>query len=116
MRRNGTRSFCCGAGGARMWMEEKIGKAVNVERADEALRTGADIVATACPFCLIMIDDGVKHRGRGDDVSVADISMILAESLGTNLPGVGLPKEGFKARRAAEAAAATPPVPAPAGD
>jgi Fe-S oxidoreductase/nitrate reductase gamma subunit len=103
MPRNGTRSFCCGAGGARMWMEERMGKRVNVERTDEALLTGSDIVAVACPYCLIMLDDGVKARGRADDVSVADISMILAESLGTDLPGVGLTKEGFKARRAREA-------------
>jgi Fe-S oxidoreductase len=111
MPRNGTKSFCCGAGGARMWMEERLGKQVNLERTDEALRTDSDIVAVACPYCYIMMDDGVKARGRASDVSVADISMILAESMGTDLPGVGLTKEGYKARRlAADAAGAAPPV------
>ena len=64
MPRNGTKGMCCGAGGARMWMEESIGKKVNDERAQEALSTGATRVATACPFCYIMLDDGVKARRR----------------------------------------------------
>lgn len=95
MSRNRTRSFCCGAGGARMWMEERLGKKVNVERADEALATGADVIAVACPFCLIMLDDGVKERRR-EDVRVGDISMVLAESLGLGLTGVGLPGGGTR--------------------
>ncbi|MHB2028705.1 MAG: (Fe-S)-binding protein [Acidimicrobiales bacterium] len=75
------RGFCCGAGGARMWMEETIGKRVNVERTDEALETGADIISTACPFCMIMLDDAVKANGRGDDVSVLDIAQVVERSL-----------------------------------
>ena len=59
--------FCCGAGGARMWLEESIGSRINLERTDEALATGADVVSTACPYCLIMLDDAVKTRGREDD-------------------------------------------------
>ncbi len=78
--RNGNRGMCCGAGGARMWMEEQIGTKVNTERSRELLETGASRVATACPFCYIMIDDGVKEHGR-DDVVVADISIHLLESL-----------------------------------
>jgi Fe-S oxidoreductase/nitrate reductase gamma subunit len=78
--RSGTRGMCCGAGGARMWMEEHVGKKVNTERSRELLDTGASRVATACPFCYIMIDDGVKEHGR-DDVVVQDISMHLLDAL-----------------------------------
>ena len=67
MPRNGTKGMCCGAGGARMWMEESIGTKVNDERAKEALSTGATRIATACPFCYIMLDDGVKAAGADED-------------------------------------------------
>jgi Fe-S oxidoreductase len=75
------RSFCCGAGGARMWLEENQGKRINLERTDEALATGADVVSTACPYCLIMLDDAVKERGRGEDVRVLDVAQLLEGSL-----------------------------------
>jgi Fe-S oxidoreductase len=78
--RNGTEAMCCGAGGARMWMEESTGKKVNTERSRELLDTGAGRIATACPFCLIMIDDGAKEHGR-DDVVVQDISLLLLDAL-----------------------------------
>jgi Fe-S oxidoreductase len=82
MQRNGTKGMCCGAGGARMWMEESIGTKVNDERAREALSTGATRVATACPFCYIMLDDGVKAAGADDDqVKVADISIHLLDAI-----------------------------------
>ena len=82
--RNGTRGMCCGAGGARMWMEETIGKKVNDERSQELIATGASRIAVACPFCYIMIDDGTKAAGKEEDeVKVADISMHLLEALET---------------------------------
>ncbi len=81
MKRCKERSFCCGAGGARMWMEERIGKRVNLERTDEALGTGANVVSTACPYCLIMLDDAVKARQREDDVRVLDLSQVVEESI-----------------------------------
>ncbi len=81
MRRCRERGFCCGAGGARMWMEENIGTRVNMERTLEALGTGADVVSTACPYCMIMLDDAVKANGRDDDVRVLDISELVEESM-----------------------------------
>jgi len=81
MKRCRERSFCCGAGGARMWMEESLGKRVNLERTDEALGTGADVVSTACPYCLIMLDDAVRARAREDDVKVLDLSQVVEASL-----------------------------------
>ncbi|CAN5261590.1 heterodisulfide reductase-related iron-sulfur binding cluster [soil metagenome] len=79
MPRHGTRALCCGAGGARFWMEEHTGKKVNIERAEEALATGADQIAVSCPFCYVMLDDGVKELGQGDKVRVADLAMMLLE-------------------------------------
>jgi Fe-S oxidoreductase/nitrate reductase gamma subunit len=80
--RNGTKGMCCGAGGARMWMEETVGTKVNDARSRELIATGASRIATACPFCYIMIDDGVKGAGKDDDeVKVGDISMHLLEAL-----------------------------------
>lgn len=80
--RNGTQGMCCGAGGGRMWMEESTGKQINIERSQELLRTGATKIAVACPFCYIMIDDGVKAQGvEEDQVKVADISMHILDAL-----------------------------------
>ncbi len=80
--RNGTKGMCCGAGGARMWLEEDIGTKINDERALELAETGAKRIATACPFCYVMMDDGVKGHGyEEDDVRVADISMHLLEAI-----------------------------------
>lgn len=77
MPRNGTNSFCCGAGGGKFWFEEQTGKRVNIERTEEALATGADIIATGCPFCYVMLDDGVKEIGADESVIVQDIAMLL---------------------------------------
>lgn len=78
---NGTEGMCCGAGGARMWMEEDVGTKVNDARSEQLVATGAARVATACPFCYIMIDDGVKGLGHEDDVQVADIAQHLLEAV-----------------------------------
>ena len=88
MAKNGKGTFCCGAGGGRMWMEEKRGTRINAERTRQALATGAQAVATACPFCLVMMRDGVADSGaRGEGVTVQDIAEVLAAGLpapGTN--------------------------------
>jgi Fe-S oxidoreductase/nitrate reductase gamma subunit len=78
--RSGNKGMCCGAGGARMWMEESIGTKVNTERSAELVATGARRIATACPYCYIMIDDGTKEVGR-DDVVVQDIAMHLVDAI-----------------------------------
>jgi Fe-S oxidoreductase len=78
MERSGKRTFCCGAGGAHMWMEERAG-AINEERVREAAETGAETLAVACPYCTIMLDDGVRTSGR--NLRVADVATLLAESV-----------------------------------
>jgi len=78
MERTGKRTFCCGAGGAHMWMEER-GGGINEERVRQAAETGADTLAVACPYCTIMLDDGVRTSGR--DLRVVDVATLLAESV-----------------------------------
>ena len=83
MERHGDKSFCCGAGGARMWMEEKIGSRVNQNRGDEAIGTGASKVAVACPFCSVMLNDAVTVRqqeGKAEGVEVVDVSALLLDA------------------------------------
>jgi Fe-S oxidoreductase len=82
MERTRDRSFCCGAGGGRMWMEETEGKRVNMERTEEALRTNPDVVSTGCPFCLTMLVDGLKEKDASDKVEVKDFAEILLEAAG----------------------------------
>ncbi|MGI8751434.1 MAG: (Fe-S)-binding protein [Acidimicrobiales bacterium] len=90
MHRHRQTGFCCGAGGARMWMEERIGKRINVERADEAISTGAEIISTACPYCLIMLDDATKARqadgSAPESVRVTDVAQIVERSLPSSNP------------------------------
>ena len=110
MPRHAERSFCCGAGGARMWMEEHIGKRINHERVDEALATGAATIATACPFCRVMVTDGVNDRqeeaGR-TGVEVLDVAQILLGSL--EYDKATLPEKGIAAKEAAKEAAKAEP-------
>ncbi|MHB8589154.1 MAG: (Fe-S)-binding protein [Candidatus Dormibacteraceae bacterium] len=79
MARNRERTFCCGAGGARMWMEEKRGRPINHERVREAAETGAETLAVACPFCTVMLDDGVRETGA--KLQVIDLATLLAEAV-----------------------------------
>ncbi|WP_179965789.1 (Fe-S)-binding protein [Mycolicibacterium confluentis] len=123
MPRHADRGFCCGAGGARMWMEEHIGKRVNTERTEEAIDTGASTIATGCPFCRVMMTDGVDEVAAArdiDKVEVLDVAQLLLASL--DLSSVTLPEKGTaaaasaeraEARAAAEAAAAPEPEPEP---
>jgi Fe-S oxidoreductase/nitrate reductase gamma subunit len=80
MPRNKSDAFCCGAGGGKMWFEEDTGKKVNIERTQEAVSCGTDVVATGCPFCFVMVDDGVRDLGVEETVIVKDIAMLLEES------------------------------------
>ena len=90
MHRCKDRGFCCGAGGARFWMEEKIGKRINVERTEEALGLDPDLISTACPFCMVMLSDAVtakKADGQArEDVQVLDVAQILQQSLARPVP------------------------------
>ena len=84
MPRHGERSMCCGAGGARMWMEENIGKRINIDRVDEALATNPKKIATGCPFCRVMLTDGVTARQEGgahEGVEVVDVAQLMLESI-----------------------------------
>jgi Fe-S oxidoreductase len=79
--RCGRTSFCCGGGGGRMWMEEKIGKRINAERCEQLLATGAKTIATACPYCMMMIDDAVKDKGLDGRVAVRDLAQLFADAV-----------------------------------
>ncbi len=107
MHRCKNRGFCCGAGGARMWMEERIGKRINEERIDEALGTGPDTISTACPYCLVMLGDAVSARKASgqaaESLEVVDVAQVLARSVAPP-----------PAATAAEPAAGEP-APAPGG-
>jgi len=85
MERNSERSFCCGAGGARMWMEETIGSRINVNRTTEAVGTGADQIAVGCPFCRVMLSDGLtelQDKGEArEEVEVLDVAQMLLASV-----------------------------------
>lgn len=81
MKRNKSKGFCCGAGGGRMFLEDDEGGRINEERTREALETKADTIASACPFCMTMMTDGVKHFEKTDEVAVKDIAEIILENI-----------------------------------
>jgi Fe-S oxidoreductase len=91
MARNREQGFCCGAGGGRMWLEEKLGTRINQDRVEEASRTlgqRGGVVAVGCPFCLTMLKDGVAELGKEETMKVVDLAEIVA---------AGLPAEAAKA-------------------
>ncbi len=81
MKRSRDNSFCCGAGGARMWLEETTGKRINIERTEEAIATGAKTIGVACPFCMTMLEDGIKAKDCGESHAVVDIVELLAKGI-----------------------------------
>jgi Fe-S oxidoreductase len=81
MDRHRNRSFCCGAGGGRMWMEEKIGTRINQMRTDHAIQTGAALVGTVCPYCLTMLEDGIKEKGKEETMAAFDLSELVVRSM-----------------------------------
>jgi Fe-S oxidoreductase len=118
MHRCKDRGFCCGAGGARMWMEERIGKRINTERIDEALGTNPDTVSTACPYCLVMLGDAIaakKASGEApESLEIVDVAQLLARSVrpaaaAAPTPGNGSPPGGGPATSGESAAAGSPP-------
>jgi Fe-S oxidoreductase len=82
MKRAGKTGLCCGAGGAQMWKEDEPGdKRINMERTEEALGTGAEIVAVNCPFCLTMMSDGVKAKEKQEEVMVYDLAELIVNNM-----------------------------------
>lgn len=81
MDRHHMKSFCCGAGGGRMWLEETVGERINEKRAEAAIKTGAKTIGTACPYCLTMFEDGVKAKGEVENVQVMDLAELIAKGL-----------------------------------
>jgi Fe-S oxidoreductase/nitrate reductase gamma subunit len=81
MERHHDRSFCCGAGGGRMWMEEHLGTRINQARTDQAVQTGAGLVGTACPYCLTMLADGIKEKGQEEKMAAFDVTELIVQSM-----------------------------------
>jgi Fe-S oxidoreductase len=107
MPRHAETGFCCGAGGARMWMEEHLGSRVNHNRVDEALTLDPTTIATGCPFCRVMLSDGVGDRGKAEQVEVVDVAQLLLGSIDRG--SITLPEKGTAATLAAAAAPAIRP-------
>jgi len=80
------RAMCCGAGGGRMWLEESIGTRINVARVEQLLDARPGIIGTACPYCAVMLSDGLKALGREDEVRVQDLAELVAAALPSPAP------------------------------
>jgi Fe-S oxidoreductase len=119
MPRHGERSFCCGAGGARMWMEETIGERINVNRTQEAVATGADEIAVGCPFCNVMLSDGLtaeQAAGRAsEDVKIIDVAQMLLASVKRGQAGADVAKAADEGPAVVEEAEAITAAAAGAG-
>jgi Fe-S oxidoreductase len=83
--------MCCGAGGGRMWLEETLGTRINVTRVEQLLEAGPGIIATACPYCAVMVGDGLKTLGREDAVRVLDVAELVAAALPVDAPAQASP-------------------------
>ena len=83
------KAMCCGAGGARMWLDERIGKRINVTRVEQALPHAPKVIATACPYCAVMVSDGVSALGKLDEIAVRDIAELVAESMAAGTVAIG---------------------------
>lgn len=94
MERNRVRSFCCGAGGGRMWMEEKLGNRINQARTDQAVQAKANWVSTACPYCLTMIGDGIKEKGLEESMSAYDLSELVVQAMAPAAPPAAAERKG----------------------
>jgi Fe-S oxidoreductase len=79
MERNKANSFCCGGGGGHMWLETDVEARVNHRRLEDAINAQAEVIATACPYCMTMFEDAINSKGLGDQIQVMDIAEILAK-------------------------------------
>lgn len=119
MERTKERSFCCGAGGARMWMEEKIGSRININRTEEAIGTGAEKIAVGCPFCRVMLADGLTAKQADDEslvnVEVLDVAQLLLQAVKRSEEDVVAEAEAVTAAAATDDAAGDEPTDAEPG-
>ena len=113
MERSGEKSFCCGAGGARMWMEEQLGSRINMNRTEEAIATGAERIAVGCPFCRVMLSDGLtakQSEGASEEIEVVDIAQMLLASVkeAPEAPAAGTTESQEQAQAEPKTAVAAP--------
>jgi Fe-S oxidoreductase len=81
MSRSNENSFCCGGGGGQMWMETDANTRINHRRLTDAIDTGAEVITTACPYCLLMFDDAIRSKGLGDQIEVKDLAEVMVNQI-----------------------------------